>query len=625
MNYHNEDLREDSSELGMDLDMDLASVSSSWSGSNSGKETIYANPESEILSKDQNKLIHLDPIPDFKDKSEIKPWLQKIFYPQGIEIVIERSDNIKVVFKCKAARRGKNAREKGSIPPVDTSQASSSPSQKKKRSVSRFNTCTFRIRATFSLKRKKWNIVVLNNTHSHPLKFNPHSDEYKKFKAKLKEDGDWEAVKKFDELEYRTLSNLPIQTSLIPCDCGLTNEIKSFNIVLPSTRPSSSNLLPPLPNASFCGDSPIASTSTNTAQQVKKPKLKKARALQKKENLLKSTTTQNFLSTSKNQIHSNTPISGFLDDPTTLNPSSNQFLTLASSQNTVTDLNEIDFTNIFNKPLHHHHHHQNDNHDGKMHNKSRINFKGQQPLEAIPNDLNLDQSGSRSGSVLFSPMGNSSYLYLSPSDEVLMSPSNQRPASVTYQNSDSFFDFVGKQEPNPQYNESPNSLKERETFTESLCDLDQGHCYRDTSSQFNSVTTANFRNDAHLGDVLEKELSEIKMMNSEFKFCDEPHDQVQRQKENQFSQPILESQHLDREQLIKPSTQQDLLTDQLHEHHHDLYLRDFDLSWSASNPNLDVLPLPMERTAVKEEGNNNIRNGDDRPEPNSWDVNFEIS
>ncbi|AMD21361.1 HER082Wp [Eremothecium sinecaudum] len=201
--------------------------------------------------QNQNKLIHLDPIPDFKEKDEIKPWLQKIFYPQGIEIVIERSDKIKVVFKCKASKRSKGTDSSSHAGASASSTAQMSPAaqeehqdssenaiqrRKKKRAVSPFNTCPFRVRAAYSLKRKKWSIVVVNNGHSHVLKFNPDSDEYKRFKNKLREDKDWDAIKKFDELEYRSKFNLPTEPTPIPCDCGMTQEIESFSVVLPNNN-----------------------------------------------------------------------------------------------------------------------------------------------------------------------------------------------------------------------------------------------------------------------------------------------------------------------------------------------------------------------------------------------------
>lgn len=326
----------------------------------------------EALRNDQNKFIHLDPIPHFKDRSEIKPWLQKIFYPQGIEIVIERSDNIKVVFKCKAAKRGKNTRASESPheqfnvpsePPVDLN----TNKKKKKRSVSRFNTCPFRIRATYSLKRKKWSIVVVNNCHSHPLKFNPDSEEYKKFKEKIRQDEDWEAIKKFDELEYRTRSNLPIESSLITCDCGLTEEISSFNIVLPSTKHSSPNTL------------------------VKKPKSNSKLREQRKETFFKISSQQEHL---PNTTHVDIPsISGFIDDP-----SENQFFigSTGNTDNSLTDLNEIDFTNIFNK----FHQNPNPNHPRSQHRQS-----------ATEGPLNV-----------FSPVTMSAFQHYSPNDDLLQSP-----------------------------------------------------------------------------------------------------------------------------------------------------------------------------------------------------------
>ena len=75
----------------------------------------------------------------------------------------------------------------------------------------------------------------MNSVHSHDLEFNPDSEEYKKFKMKLRQDNDSEAIKKFDELEYRKRANLPLVTPAIPCDCGLTSEIRSFDVVLPTS------------------------------------------------------------------------------------------------------------------------------------------------------------------------------------------------------------------------------------------------------------------------------------------------------------------------------------------------------------------------------------------------------
>ena len=169
---------------------------------------LFITPEklSDILTTDQNKLIHLSQLPDFKDRSEIKPWLQRIFFPQGVDIVIERSDRNKVIFKCK-----------GTV-------------------ASTASACPFRIRATFSLKLKKWNIVIMNNTHTHPCQFNPASEEYKKFKNYMRKIGDIDTIKRFEEMEYRAKHELPVVPILISCDCGLTTEINWFDVVLPAPR-----------------------------------------------------------------------------------------------------------------------------------------------------------------------------------------------------------------------------------------------------------------------------------------------------------------------------------------------------------------------------------------------------
>lgn len=318
--------------------------------------------ESVKRQQNQNKLIHLDPIPDFNDKNEIKPWLQKIFYPQGIEIVIERSDNIKIIFKCKASKRGKKTRKSAFCGPDDpgnedeksllvqsltksnNNSTSSSNSTKKKRSVSPYNTCPFRIRATFSLKRQKWNIVVINNGHSHPLKFNPESEDYKKFKNKLREDGDWDAVKKFDELEYRTKFNLPTEPTPISCDCGLTQEIESFNVILPSVNAQ----LPSLPSQNACTanstDKTVAKPKKNLAKKSRKSITATGSSGSNNTRSFKRKSTKDLLThdiqsnTSTSTTRTTTPMNASLQNPFT----STSFI----------DGNEIDFTE-FLKPLPH--------------------------------------------------------------------------------------------------------------------------------------------------------------------------------------------------------------------------------------------------------------------------------
>lgn len=379
-----------------------------------------------------DQLIYLDSVPNFEDKNDIKPWLQKIFYPQGIELVIERSDNLKVVFKCKAAKRGRRSLQDLTPEEKRTQEELAREHEKKrknsKRSVSKFNHCPFRVRATYSLKRKKWSIVVLNNTHSHALKFNADSEEYKKFKERLRNDNDVEAIKKFDELEYRTRNNLPLPTAIIPCDCGLTNEVKSFDVVLPKTNTVTKNTSDDDNNDGLnysdvsdeslkrelkdedeenCTFLSNLKRSSAVFKKGKQPKRLKPRSSQssnsdvlRKNLLLKANQIYNSDSTLNSPIQDSftdmfndnvtlitTPelsmgtstvttttasandysrhdsdasqqedknnLNDFIDDPFTLGVSGSgldfQPFTVSNSSNAVTDLNEIDFTNIFSK------------------------------------------------------------------------------------------------------------------------------------------------------------------------------------------------------------------------------------------------------------------------------------
>lgn len=175
----------------------------------------------DAMINNENKLIHLDPVPHFTEKIDIKIWLQKMFFPMGIDIVIERSDKSKIIFKCKPSDyRSHEPKEFRADEPEDTNR----------------RVCPFRVRSTFSSQLKKWNIVIINNGHSHDLKFNPHSDEYAKFKKNLRDRNDGETLKKFEELEYKYKLNFPLESLLpenkiVSCECGLTKEIKTLNNV----------------------------------------------------------------------------------------------------------------------------------------------------------------------------------------------------------------------------------------------------------------------------------------------------------------------------------------------------------------------------------------------------------
>lgn len=86
----------------------------------------------------------------FEARDRIKSWLQKyLLARKGINIVTERSDSSKIIFRCKSiAKRDSNGR------PV------------------RQTTCPFRIRANYSSRNRCWSIVVINDWHDHELE--PH-------------------------------------------------------------------------------------------------------------------------------------------------------------------------------------------------------------------------------------------------------------------------------------------------------------------------------------------------------------------------------------------------------------------------------------------------------------------
>lgn len=90
----------------------------------------------------------------FSDRSEIKPWLQAFLSPSGINIVIERSDDTKIVFKCKRIK-------------------------------SNCSVCPFRVRANYSSRAKKWTLVVVNSQHNHPLIQSVRLPEFKTFSTGL--------------------------------------------------------------------------------------------------------------------------------------------------------------------------------------------------------------------------------------------------------------------------------------------------------------------------------------------------------------------------------------------------------------------------------------------------------
>ncbi|SMN21518.1 similar to Saccharomyces cerevisiae YGL071W AFT1 Transcription factor involved in iron utilization and homeostasis [Maudiozyma saulgeensis] len=279
------------------------------------REKLFTTPDklSNFLNHDSNKLIHLEPVPIFNDKSEIKPWLQKIFFPQGIDLVIERSDKSKIIFKCKAVTRPTNELDTNNIENNDTTTTEN------RRTPIITTNCPFRIRASYSLKLKKWNIVIVNNTHSHQCVFNPDSDEYKKFKNHLIAQNDTDTIKEFEELEYKTKFKLPILPKVISCDCGLTSEVNWFDVVIPEPKISGTKKVTKKTNINN-GNS-VATTAANTCNNS-------STTLNNMNGNMKYDSISNFLDLNNPNIN--------IINSKTVTPPGN-----------ITNLDEIDFTNMF--------------------------------------------------------------------------------------------------------------------------------------------------------------------------------------------------------------------------------------------------------------------------------------
>ncbi len=100
----------------------------------------------------------------FKDKAEIKPWLQAQLAPKGISIVIARSDDSKIVFKCKSEPRFHGHTHKGLRLGTRKGKRHCSGSE-----YAVHPECPFRIRANYSVRAGTWSLVIVNDRHNHPL------------------------------------------------------------------------------------------------------------------------------------------------------------------------------------------------------------------------------------------------------------------------------------------------------------------------------------------------------------------------------------------------------------------------------------------------------------------------
>ncbi|PVH17700.1 uncharacterized protein CXQ87_000593 [Candidozyma duobushaemuli] len=79
--------------------------------------------------------LEFDHTKTFKRRAEIKPWLSKQLARQNLKVVIERSDNVKIVFRCRDGSAH----------------------------------CPFRIRGNHSLRTQTWSLSVVNDLHNHPV------------------------------------------------------------------------------------------------------------------------------------------------------------------------------------------------------------------------------------------------------------------------------------------------------------------------------------------------------------------------------------------------------------------------------------------------------------------------
>lgn len=93
----------------------------------------------------------------------IKPWLQSKLAPLGILVAIERSDNKKIVFRCRHRGVLKEHQKDAELDGLDGKEVGEDKSDK------RYNECCFKIRANYSKKVGKWNISIVNDQHNHPL------------------------------------------------------------------------------------------------------------------------------------------------------------------------------------------------------------------------------------------------------------------------------------------------------------------------------------------------------------------------------------------------------------------------------------------------------------------------
>ncbi|KAG7662868.1 AFT1 [[Candida] subhashii] len=99
----------------------------------------------------------------FTNKEDIKPWLSDcLIHKKGIEIVIERSDTGKIIFRCK------NKEKKAAIV-SESSSSKSTTNGNNKQPIRRQTTCPFKIRANYGIRDKVWTLSIINDNHDHQV------------------------------------------------------------------------------------------------------------------------------------------------------------------------------------------------------------------------------------------------------------------------------------------------------------------------------------------------------------------------------------------------------------------------------------------------------------------------
>ncbi|KAH3673145.1 hypothetical protein WICMUC_003868 [Wickerhamomyces mucosus] len=112
------------------------------------------------ITTSEEILSTLSPVPHFQSRDEIKQFVLNKLSHRGINLVIERSDTLKVVFKCK------NLHRKANTPriPINNVDLLLDGKRKRQRSLPE-DSCPFRLRVSYSVKTKDWSIKVIRDEH----------------------------------------------------------------------------------------------------------------------------------------------------------------------------------------------------------------------------------------------------------------------------------------------------------------------------------------------------------------------------------------------------------------------------------------------------------------------------